>query len=546
MTQYTRELDVNNIRLIISKYQTNPEYMVTANAYQTSSFNVLTHDQNIINDTNHIFSNVIPNDSKIEPINQHSAGVCWMCAGMSIHKRHIVKKLRLNNKFNLSINHLLFWHKLEVCNTSMNFIIESKNLKPATPKVKSILNGPCSDGGYWHTFANLVKKYGLVPDSVFKSRYISKNTATLNTLLKYKIREFASIVMSTNNSTRNVSDGDIITRTDEDLHKIKGKFLETITKIIIRLLGTPFYPNSTFNWTYVDTDNKKCISRNLTPLTFYETYYGEKYDNYMTVINDPRDRHPYYKLYTRRMREMTIDDRSHDDSHKMLNLPDDEIIQLIVRQIDDNVPVWFACDVGKYVDHKNNIMDVNVFNYDQPLGTSFTKMSKADRLDFCDSTASHAMAIVGYDTHDTHKSKKRKMDSSSSTNPKKSKYSNIDEEKDKLDDKDFDKSKTRKYKKNTSDEKKANSDDSYEPNNRVIKFKVENSWGNVGDNDGYYSMSVEWFKLFAYEFAIDKKYLNAEYSDILHTIPSVFVTDDPFEKIINQTDQVLTCGCVFN
>lgn len=47
-------------------------------------------------------------------------------------------------------------------------------------------------------------------------------------------------------------------------------------------------------------------------------------------------------------------------------------------------------------------------------------------------------------------------------------------------------------------------------NGKVLRLLVENSWGNVGGEKGYFVMTAEWFHEYLYQIVIDKSILNAE------------------------------------
>ena len=47
-------------------------------------------------------------------------------------------------------------------------------------------------------------------------------------------------------------------------------------------------------------------------------------------------------------------------------------------------------------------------------------------------------------------------------------------------------------------------------NGKPTKWKIENSWGSLNGNNGYYFMSASWFDQFVYQAVIDKKYLKPE------------------------------------
>src|SRR5690606_3343645 len=155
--------------------------------------------------------------------------------------------------------------------------------------------------------------------------------------------------------------------------------------------------DTTFTWVYNDREGKKVSVSDITPTKFYRDYCNIDFNDYVVIVNDPRPRHPYEKMYEMTSTHHMVIDKLSLTSHLLLNLDNNEIIKLIMKQIDDKIPVWFACDITKYTNHKYNIMDVDMYNYGLPFDTSFSSMSKSDRLDFYDSYPCHAMTIIGYD-----------------------------------------------------------------------------------------------------------------------------------------------------
>lgn len=245
----------------------------------------------------------------------------------------------------------------------------------------------------------------------------------------------------------------------------------------MRLLGYPIFNNTEFDWTYSSGKNRKKVIKYLTPLTFYNNYCNINFDDFVRIVNDPRPRHPYNKMYTHTDKYVLhLDINESDPLSKCLNLHIDDIKQLIIKQIDSNIPVWYTCDVCKYNDDLRNIMDINIYNYDLAFDTSFTKMSKADNIDFCNSYGSHAMIIIGYDINETVEKNKRKKITENSSN-----------------------------KKNKGCEKNNRDYDNLVKN--LVKFKVENSWGDYGKQHGFITMTNKWFEMFSYEFIVHKKIL---------------------------------------
>ena len=190
-TKINSELSICDVRKIIEKHEIDPINVITSNAFQMIDFNQLVIDNRVVNKTDHLFSDQIPANTNV--INQKNAGICWACGAITMCRGQIIKKLNLNADFHLSLNHFLFWDKLEKCNYFMNFIIKNRYSDFDSTEISDIIKHPLSDGGYWHTFVNLVnKKYGMVPDSICQRRYSSKYTSNINELLKHKLREFSA------------------------------------------------------------------------------------------------------------------------------------------------------------------------------------------------------------------------------------------------------------------------------------------------------------------------------------------------------------------
>jgi len=438
---------------------------ITSNACQNINLIDLVMDRDALDKIDFTFSHSLPD---IRPFDQKSAGVCWICAGLTICRRKMIKRFNLRDDFSLSINHLFFWDKLEKCNHFMDYLIEHMNHGYQSEKITDALRSPCSDGGNWNYFVDLVKKYGLIPDSISKRRFSGKNTSCLNKLLKYKLREFAVELFD---SSKDI-DFDPMT----DTEKIKDKYMTIILRIILRMVGKPIFPEESFDWKYSDKNNKTKIAQGLCALSFYKNYCEIDFDNYVEIINDPRKDHPFYKTY-RKDQSYHLFGMSTEKTiaNCMLNLPNSDIIKLIVKQIDQGIPVWFSCDVDKYVYHKNNIMDTKIYDFDTPFNTSFTGMKKSDRMDFGDLHGCHAMAIVGYDVS-------------------------------------LDKKRKRSRK------------------NNIVSFKVENSWGQCGDNKGYYVMDIEWFKMFCLEIIIQESFLKKKHMDMMKTCPMILDKNDVLGK----------------
>ena len=84
---------------------------------------------------------------------------------------------------------------------------------------------------------------------------------------------------------------------------------------------------------------------------------------------------------------------------KYLNVEVAALKQVAIAQLQDNEPVWFGCDVGKWLGEAG-AMDLDQFHYSDVFGTQF-EMDKAQRLDYGESVMTHAMVFLGVNLKDS-------------------------------------------------------------------------------------------------------------------------------------------------
>ena len=135
--------------------------------------------------------------------NQKSSGRCWIFAGLNMLRRHIIKKLALPNNFQFSQSYLFFYDKLERMNYNIVLLrkwIDADKTKNSR-EVQHLLKEPFGDGGQWAMFANLINKYGVVPQYAYPESFHSSNSRGVNTALNRLFRNFAN-KMLTNTTTQ--------------------------------------------------------------------------------------------------------------------------------------------------------------------------------------------------------------------------------------------------------------------------------------------------------------------------------------------------------
>lgn len=149
---------------------------------------------------------------------------------------------------------------------------------------------------------------------------------------------------------------------------------------------------------------------------------------------------------------------------KYVNLPSDELKKAAIAQLKDGEPVWFGCDVGKREARDEGILDLDIYKLEDLFDTSFP-MNKGERLDYGQSLMTHAMVFQGVD---------------------------LDEEE------------------------------------KPIRWRVENSWGDEIGDKGFFLMTDEWFDEYNYQVVVNKKYLSEE---VLRAFSSEPIVLDPWDPM---------------
>lgn len=157
-----------------------------------------------------------------------------------------------------------------------------------------------------------------------------------------------------------------------------------------------------------------------------------------------------------------------DKGVRHINLTMEELKAAVLRQLQDGEVVWFGSDCGKFGDRDSRFWDDQSFDSLPATGLDVA-MTKEEMLDCCDSAMNHAMCFTGVNIGEDGK-----------------------------------------------------------PN----RWKIENSWGSEGLNEGYYMASDSWFDLLVYQAVVHKKYLGGK-AAILDTDPIVL---DPWDPIGSLAD----------
>lgn len=372
--------------------------------------------------------------------NQKQSGRCWMFACLNTLRFHIEKELDLpRGTFELSQAYLAFYNKLERCAWFFDHIIKTADKSLDDREVDWLITSPMQDGGDWDMICGLVKKYGVIPHQAMAETHCTNNTSEFNTVMNTLLRQDAIKLRE-------------MTRAGKDTTSTVEDMLNECYRIIAVCFGEP--PEK-FDFQYEDSKGNYHADFDITPLEFYKKYVKINLDDYIGVINVPGDSNPYNHTYI-----IENSDQIPERENLYLNVDMDSLKELVIKQLKDNEPVWFGCDVLQHCDKEKGVMDMDLYDFNAMFGIDIN-MDKEQRYAMHESLPTHAMVIAGVDI---------------------------------------------------------------DTNNKPIKWKIENSWGTEVDgkkvgNNGYYACGDEWFDNFVYEVAINKKHMTKEQLDALKTEP---------------------------
>ena len=158
-------------------------------------------------------------------------------------------------------------------------------------------------------------------------------------------------------------------------------------------------------------------------------------------------------------------DRHTYDGHnwKYINLPMEDIAQMAISALRDSAKLYSSYDVGKQLDRKRGLNDLNNYDYATLFQTDFP-MSKADRITTFDSGSTHAMTLTAVDL---------------------------------------------------------------DAQGKPRRWKVENSWGSDSGADGCIIMTDEWFREYMFRLVVDKKYVPDNILKAEQQKPVMLMPEDP-------------------
>ena len=354
-------------------FDSDPSATVAQNAVSNADLSTLALRRDLVQDMDFSFSTKLDDWNAT---NQRRSGRCWLFATLNLFRVGAMKKMNVKN-FEFSQAHIHFWDKLERANHFLEAILETSDRPVDDRTIHFLLSDPIGDGGQWNMATNLIRKHGLVPMSAYPESHSSSSTRSMNTVLKDILRTTASEIRGI------LDDGG----SKNEARKHKEERMKEIWRVLCIHLGTP--PEK-FDWQWRDKDKEFHRKGTMTPLEFVDEYVEVDWEDYICSVNDPRNE--YYRTYTVDF----LQNVAGGPPVVYLNVPSDEMKDITQRLLEDGIPVWMGCDVGKNMARKRGLWDADLYDLKGLYGIQFG-MEKADRLRFGQTMMTHAMLFTGVD-----------------------------------------------------------------------------------------------------------------------------------------------------
>ncbi len=306
--------------------------------------------------------------------NQENSGMCWIYSGFNLIENDFCSNLNIDLKdFSFSITFLAFYDYLEKSNAAYQIIIDN-DFRNITEVYKNLVIQNCLKAyGNFSQFKYLVNKYGLVPKEVMPDAILNLNPGDFRWLYNNKLLKDCLTLF--NYKLKNNMD---------DLYLLKKKMLKENYNILCKALGKP-----PINFKYEYNDNKNChISLDLTPLEFKKKFFNLNLDDYVLLDSLPKHNRQHHEKYC-------FDDLKNiytGISIDFVSVTKKEIKELIVKQLEDGIPVYCSSDIRRMRNYSRNVIDLNIYDLEK-LGINL--LSDSDAANFDMISYYHVVCVKG-------------------------------------------------------------------------------------------------------------------------------------------------------
>ncbi|MCO5297584.1 MAG: C1 family peptidase [Fimbriimonadaceae bacterium] len=385
------ELDAHMLAECRTAFASDPRNRQAMNALCTTPLAKAALNRSRVVLVDHSFSHHLKEGASTS---QNQSGRCWLFAALNTLRAQARSNMNVGDEFELSQSYLTFWDKFEKANFFLESILGTLEEPEGSRLLSWLLASPIQDGGQWHMFVSLVKKYGVVPKTVMPETDSSSATGPMVFQVTHVLRDAAWRLR------RMASEGS----SEDALRATKNAAMKDVYRMLAVHLGEP---PTRFHWQWRDKDRAFVRDGEITPQEFYERHLHADLDQKICLIHDPRPQHPFNRLYTVQYLGNVVG----GDPIAYVNVEMPVMKRAAIAQLVDGEPVWFGNDVGKHLDRDLGVMDLEIHDTALLYGVTPT-IDKAGRLSYGQSQMTHAMVFTGVDLDEAGRPLKWRVENS--------------------------------------------------------------------------------------------------------------------------------------
>jgi bleomycin hydrolase len=374
-------MDITQTQKLADGLAQDAAWRISRNAATATDVETLTLDRAVLAGTDSSMSVKLDSWAAAD---QQRSGRCWLFAGLNSLRGDIMDTTGIKD-LELSQSWLHYWDKLEKANYFLGAMAQLADRPLSDRTVQHLLDTPAEDGGQWNMFVALVRKYGVVPKYAMPETWSSSHTKSMNRDLATALRAGALRIRAEASVKDSVSAAAGVAAAHEEA-------LAAVHRILTAHLGVP--PEE-FLWQYRDKDGEFHREGVRTPLEFAAEYLPDDLDDYVCVVNDPRESSPYGELFTVEYLGNVIGENG-PEPVTYLNAPVDVLKAAVIDALQDGRPVWFGCDTAAQTDRTRGVWDAHLHDYEGFYGVDLD-LDKEQRVLTGESMMTHAMVITGVD-----------------------------------------------------------------------------------------------------------------------------------------------------
>lgn len=349
-----QEIEMKDLEQFRSKYQENKNNSKIEQSIKEYGLRKTCLNKDLASKYQYDFNIEIP---KVKIYDQKKSYQCNIYAFLRVVKSIMQKEnptLDINT-LDLSANYLDFYDKLEKINTCYNELFSQDII--TLEEINNKVNRYVGIYGTFHYCRELVKKYGLVPESAMKEAQVTYDAFEMLELLKAKIKADATLLLN---------------KKDYNKEELKQYLMKEAYTFLSKTMGNPPLH---FKWERSE----------MTPLEFRDRYLKSDLEDYVTVIS--YDKEVFYNSYA------YVPNVYLKDTEEIKTVSIEKMKDAVVRQLEDGIGVWFSSEESTTLDYDLNLLDDNIYKYKELL--NIKEVSKEDKLTLDLINYDHAMCIIG-------------------------------------------------------------------------------------------------------------------------------------------------------